>query len=448
MRRRQNARQRILQEQMTLRQKLNANSAIAPAQADYGNGRIGAVGWFPDKGDENSYCAYQWLWEAPIFLFSIIMLLYVSIAAACEEVGAWCRIKLKTKGRPGSASVQTDSKHVKASIISASLEQSDPLHEDDFKGLRQESGARNTKRKGRRPRKEDRDNRRLNTFYEYLPVVFNAWEFQNSESIETALLYVVTQHVEARFGDRYTRAYEIATLWVVYSVISLLLIFVVVPLAVVDLGKMPKPDANTVTVITAIVGAVIAVTGALVTVMRFIYPSLPLSRELMKQNDSKRMSNRLGYAMHVKKSLNSLARMLEEPATIKTVWDHFVPSCWLFRQKVLEKLKEAHYATWNPMRIVLFIDDLDRCESKVALDIFKSAVSSMDDNDGSFIVCFAMDPDQIAEAVESASEYEFSGSGKLMSLPCHVVLKLLRLSLSKAIAILKKLCTCPSASRL
>ena len=110
---------------------------------------------------------------------------------------------------------------------------------------------------------------------------------------------------------------------------------------------------------------------------------------------------KLGYMSEVKKELLKISDHLRHPEKRPTVLDYFVDSILPFKIKpllhdagldfLLDWMNNKYLrATRLPCRLVIFVDDLDRCTPEKCVEVLQSLVLLTEDTP--FVVFLAVDP--------------------------------------------------------
>ena len=241
-------------------------------------------------------------------------------------------------------------------------------------------------------------------------VSFNAWEHENARSIDAALVATIAKAVENRYGSIYSDAYLRAELWM-YSLLLVLLCGVASGVIFALVSHIPETtDARTVSVVVA---AIITLGGVLATLWRLCSPIAPVSEEIRRQHDrGGDVEAQLGFSNEVLGKLQELDDILDKPENMKTAWDLVLPSFLKDKLNLLYYMKIPRIEHFRQSRVVILVDDLDRCNKSVALNIFRTCNALITEKLNSFIICFAMDPSLIAESIAADESHSFSQNGK------------------------------------
>ena len=112
-----------------------------------------------------------------------------------------------------------------------------------------------------------------------------------------------------------------------------------------------------------------------------------VSDEIKRQHDElDDVESQLGFSSTVYNKLEELDRILRKPSEVTTVWDimlQCIPG--VARDHLLTILRPRMFKTFKPSRIVLFIEDLDRCNKDFALKLFRTCNALISEELQSFL---------------------------------------------------------------
>lgn len=248
--------------------------------------------------------------------------------------------------------------------------------------------------------------------YDFWCVTFNAWKHERARSMEAAILATLAKAVEEHYGSIYADARFRGELWM-YSVL-LVIIGVGAYCAVLALEAF-LPNEVSLESISILLTLALSLASALAVVWRICSPASSISEAIEKEHDRDAdIEAQLGFSREIYTKLSELDDVLDNPSRMQTAWDILLPSILPYglRVKLLQWVKTPKLKAFRPSRVVLFVDDLDRCSKSVALNTFRTCNAMVSEQSKSFLVCFAMDPRIIAESIVDDENYKWSGNGE------------------------------------
>ena len=138
------------------------------------------------------------------------------------------------------------------------------------------------------------------------------------------------------------------------------------------------------------------------------------------------IDKRLGFMHIIQQELVKIGKLLQEPDSgVPSFLDYLLPTHLLHGQihEFLALLFNVGQGYMRPCRLIIYIDDLDRCKPEKVVEVLESLVLLTGDTP--FIIFLAIDPGVIVQAVETVTKGVFSDVGvnghdylnKLVSLP-------------------------------
>jgi len=208
---------------------------------------------------------------------------------------------------------------------------------------------------------------------ENIIIEFNAWIFEGSDNLWAGLIETIHETMEERFGWLRTRwfrffEYEHPTLSEKLRWSFSYIIFIGIPVMIgfILLEILDIYGYDTAGMISLLVG-----TGGTASIL--LLKSLNMIKELAfsQANVLKKKAYQtdleLGFMNEVKKEMEIVSEFLR----------------------------------YNNKRIIIFIDDLDRCNYKKAVDVLNAVKLLLSENDSRYITFFAIDPRIVIKAIES-----------------------------------------------
>ncbi len=226
---------------------------------------------------------------------------------------------------------------------------------------------------------------------EFLFIDFNAWVYSGSENLWAGLITKLYSEVEKYFGQWRTSYFRLGQTFrrSLRRIIGLLAVYGLLAIALsllLDYSAFQTNFSNlqaswdsfkaaftTVAGITAIIGSALAAALPLFRAIQELFSSLVLARSEQLRNLSSRRDfrDKIGFMADIKEEIGQISRLV----------------------------KQGHRG--RSMRLVIFIDDLDRCPPAKAVDVLEAIMLLLADEDGApFIVFLGLDARIIVKAIE------------------------------------------------
>ncbi len=233
---------------------------------------------------------------------------------------------------------------------------------------------------GLRPKQADKTTAKI----DFHIVEFNAWVYSGSENLWAGLITHLYDEVEKYLGLRRAAAFrfnrnaraavrkniwQLATFGLLAVLLSLLFNLSEVLVGVTTLGTTVSGLVG----LTAL-GAVIAAVVALFNALRGLTSSLVLQRaeQLAALASRRDFRDKIGFMADIKGEIKTIRQLLEQGR-----------------------------AKGAPTRLVIFIDDLDRCPPNKAVEVLEAIMLLLADEDGMpFVVVLGIDARIVVKAVE------------------------------------------------
>ena len=109
----------------------------------------------------------------------------------------------------------------------------------------------------------------------------------------------------------------------------------------------------------------------------------------------------------IKDELQMLSRRLDGKEPLPNFWDYLIDDrllSWL-----RERFPSLRAMVRRRVRLMLFVDDLDRCPPEKIIEVLQSLVLLTEDTP--FVVILAVDPRVIVSAIESSDSHFFGDVG-------------------------------------
>ena len=262
----------------------------------------------------------------------------------------------------------------------------------------------------RHTRWEEKDS----TLFDYEFVWFNAWLFSGTDTLWAGLIKELFLATERHFGNDYANAQEKAAFYIAFSqgLIALLLFLLTYYLFLFNLGDI---EGSIDRAFAPLLSAFACITTGTSAVFTHLNKAGSASNQIIKDVASPGFKDKLGFMAIVKAKLDDICDLLCNRKRVPCMWDFIIPiwfGAWrdpirIFcefvfggRVKLLSK---------RPCRIVIFVDDLDRCEAHKAVEVLRSLVLLAEGTP--FVVFLSVDPRSIVTAIEGINDLQFSNVG-------------------------------------
>lgn len=145
--------------------------------------------------------------------------------------------------------------------------------------------------------------------------------------------------------------------------------------------------------------------------VHLLQPFMTPSQNIRARASKADFKAKLGYMDEVKGEIDAITQLLSSPSTMPTFWDLLVPEGWIVLARVVAFLKRAFF---NPQalrscRIVIFVDDLDRCPPAKVVEVLQALVLLSENTP--FITFLAVDPRVIVNAIECENAGFYRAAG-------------------------------------
>eukprot|EP00929_Paragymnodinium_shiwhaense_P059085 TRINITY_DN29576_c0_g1_i2.p1 TRINITY_DN29576_c0_g1~~TRINITY_DN29576_c0_g1_i2.p1 ORF type:complete len:862 (+),score=139.80 TRINITY_DN29576_c0_g1_i2:101-2686(+) len=269
----------------------------------------------------------------------------------------------------------------------------------------------------------------LEDCYDYEFVWFNAWMFCGSDNLWAGLVIKLHEAVEAHFGPVYSEAEfearKIACFFKIGSAAMLLMLCLALSPAANfaltgETGEIWETDLETVSTdivkkITSFSVAGVSLGVIVEQMVKFLKSGeLRPSKALTERASKEDFKKKLGFMDDVKSEIDRLTGYLKDPSTIPTVWDIVIPDNAPARDSIVKMAKCLSQAykrarALRKCRIVIFVDDLDRCPPSKVIEVLQALVLLSENTP--FITFLGVDPRVIVSAIESDNSGFFREQG-------------------------------------
>ena len=255
--------------------------------------------------------------------------------------------------------------------------------------------------------------------HEYRFLWWNAWLYSGSDNLWAGLITELWGVVEERYGSQFVHAEYEAMVVAVWLKLILALILAAWAAVVIDDDRpmgidMGEDLYEMASFFTAGLSAV-----ALVLNAAYQGWTTPFSRSQKIVDDvaSGKIRDKLGFMNDIKNELTKIGKMLETSEHHVDCYLHYLlPDWWLKPGDPIPKwwgwifvplgLPKQRHAK---CRIVISVDDLDRCPPHKAVEVLQSLVLLTEGTP--FILFLAIDPRVVTAAIECHSDKFFGENG-------------------------------------
>ena len=259
--------------------------------------------------------------------------------------------------------------------------------------------------------KKLRDNEKDTCTYEF--VWWNAWLYSGSDNLWAGLIKEPHDVVEKHYGSDFSNAQQKAKFYAMsIQIIAALLFLALSVFFGYELSQYDSSAQVALATFASIVGSVGLTAGAILTQLNFPEKD---SDKIVKDLSSADFRKKLGFMADIKDKLVDLGNKLKDPVNLPNVWHYLIPEC-LGKSFIIKSLtyifggevKLDNYK-WKPCKVVIFVDDLDRCQPEKSVEVLQSLVLLTENTP--FVVFLAIDPRIVVTAIESVSDKFFSEAG-------------------------------------
>jgi len=150
-------------------------------------------------------------------------------------------------------------------------------------------------------------------------------------------------------------------------------------------------------------------------VLNYLNAAGKASEDIVKEVETPGFKEKLGFMATIKDKLSELGNLLQNPETVPNVWDFLLPD-WLgsnkeFVKGICERVfgGKVKLRSNRPCRLVIFVDDLDRCPPEKSVEVLQSLVLLTEGTP--FVLFLAIDPRVVVAAIESVNDKFFNSAG-------------------------------------
>jgi hypothetical protein len=112
----------------------------------------------------------------------------------------------------------------------------------------------------------------------------------------------------------------------------------------------------------------------------------------------------------IKSDLFLIGKLLQDPNEVKVFWDYLLPNIifdWF--PSIRTWLVGSKFKKMAPCRIIIFVDDLDRCPPEKCSEVLQTLILLTENSP--FIIFLAVDPRIVVSAIESANKSFYRETG-------------------------------------
>ncbi|GMH97462.1 hypothetical protein TrVE_jg7207 [Triparma verrucosa] len=249
--------------------------------------------------------------------------------------------------------------------------------------------------------------------YEF--VWYNAWIYSGNDNLWAGLIKSLYTAVEKHYGPEYAYAERKADL--IWGSMKLIFSFAVMIVCVtVYKQEVEIEDFTDITSmrssaeISSAFGGIFATLTVAQTIYSLIVSPTSASKKIIKEASSANFRKKLGYMNDIKNNLAQIGKYLDQPSTVPTFWDFLLPK-FLFSAHHLRTLNQYWRGNrrMRKCRLVIFVDDLDRCPPEKCVEVLQSLVLLTEGTP--FVIFLAIDPRIVVTAIEVDNSKFFGDAG-------------------------------------
>ncbi|GMH75688.1 hypothetical protein TrST_g3053, partial [Triparma strigata] len=249
--------------------------------------------------------------------------------------------------------------------------------------------------------------------YEF--VWYNAWIYSGNDNLWAGLIKSLYTAVEKHYGPEYAYAERKAEL--IWGSMKLMFSFAVMIVCVtVYKQEVEIEDFTDITSmrssaeISSAFGGFFATLTVAQTIYALIVSPTSASKKIIKEASSANFRKKLGYMNDIKNNLAQIGKYLDQPSTVPTFWDFLLPK-FLFSAHRLRTLNQYWRGNrrMRKCRLVIFVDDLDRCPPEKCVEVLQSLVLLTEGTP--FVIFLAIDPRIVVTAIEVDNSKFFGDAG-------------------------------------
>jgi len=236
----------------------------------------------------------------------------------------------------------------------------------------------------------DESLKKQSAFFEYEFVEFNAWVYSGSDNLWAGLIQKLYEAVESHFGPDFAYAQKRALYH--NSILLGLIAFIATCAGGYFIYVLDTADHSDVEYIGKNIPGVLLTLAGIISGLKAVYDALYKSGDKDRKSvqianrvESPNFKDKLGFMNDVKHDLDEIVNILENPSIRKGYWDFFLCGLFSWIKRFLRPGSPG-----LPCRLIILVDDLDRCPLEKIVEVLKSVVLLME---GSPIILFlAIDP--------------------------------------------------------
>lgn len=201
-----------------------------------------------------------------------------------------------------------------------------------------------------------------------------------NDNLWAGLIKSLYTAVEEHYGSEYAYAQRRAEL--IWGTIKLAFSFVLMAYVVTfyrdevdiedfeDITSFGKNSSSAE--VTSAMGGIFAVFTILQTIFTLVVTPVSESKRIVKEASSTSFRKKLGYMAEIKSNLAQVGEYLDDPETVPTFLNFLLPK-YIFTKERLKWINKKWRGGQKrrKCRLVIFIDDLDRCPPEKCVEVLQ-----------------------------------------------------------------------------
>eukprot|EP00964_Phaeocystis_antarctica_P139013 scaffold103705_cov62-Phaeocystis_antarctica.AAC.4 len=253
---------------------------------------------------------------------------------------------------------------------------------------------------------------------DYHYIWWNAWLYSGSDNLWAGLIKALHEAVEERYGAPYARARRDAMMISVgvQCVLAACLMALAVAFTVEQFHDFSFAVDGLIRSVGPIVASLIAAASSVClsisSIKQWLRTPVSDSARIVEEVASGAIQQKLGFMHLIKNELDKIGAMLQDPeSTIPSFLDYLLPAFLLHGHlhTALARLCGVSQPNMQPCRMVIIVDDLDRCPGVKVMEVLQSLVLLTEGTP--FVIFLAIDQRVVVAAIEKSGEGIYSDAG-------------------------------------
>ena len=165
-------------------------------------------------------------------------------------------------------------------------------------------------------------------------------------------------------------------------------------------------------IVASLIAAASSVGLSISSIKQWLRTPVSDSARIVEEVASGAIRQKLGFMHLIKKELQKIGAMLQDPkSTIPSFLDYLLPASLLHGHlhAALARLCGVSQSSMQPCRMVIIVDDLDRCPGSKVMEVLQSLVLLTEGTP--FVVFLAIDQRVVVAAIENSGGGIYSDAG-------------------------------------